>query len=195
MTLEDLTHTVVPLLIERVNSLENIIKSKDGLEKKLKTKIEELENVIDVNKREFELLKAEINPKIVKFESEFKTMSWLASDVVRPIITNKSTVPNVSIDSLISSEIERMMYQIDPQQSDPILPCAYNSVDFLEHCGQRPTEISETDNNVDLITPTCGRKESTIATDRNMKCDSYRAKLLEGINEKADSVATNLAKA
>ncbi|VDH98386.1 Hypothetical predicted protein [Mytilus galloprovincialis] len=248
-------NSTLQLLIERVNGLENILKSKDGIEKKLKAKIEELENVIDDNKRQFELLKAEITPKIVKFESEIKTMSWLASDVgefnfmahsskmkeiqseikqnriaitslqktfrknqpvlnpkilvnkqpstigtsehmstpMCPVNTNKSTVSNVSIDSLITTEIDRMMYQIDPQQSDPIIPGAYDSVDFLEHCGKRPTEIIETDNNADLITPSCG-KEIAIATNTNIKCDSYRDKLLEGINEKADCVVTKLAK-
>ncbi|VDI08552.1 Hypothetical predicted protein [Mytilus galloprovincialis] len=232
-------NSTLQLLIERVNGLENILKSKDGIEKKLKAKIEELENVIDDNKRQFELLKAEITPKIVKFESEIKTMSWLASDVgefnfmahsskmkeiqseikqnriaitslqktfrknqpvlnpkilvnkqpstigtsehmstpMCPVNTNKSTVSNVSIDSLITTEIDRMMYQIDPQQSDPIIPGAYDSVDFLEHCGKRPTEIIETDNNADLITPSCG-KEIAIATNTNIKCDSYRDKLL-----------------
>ncbi|CAG2244172.1 unnamed protein product [Mytilus edulis] len=110
-----------------------------------------------------------------------------------PVNTNKSTVSNVSIDSLITTEIDRMMYQIDPQQSDPIIPGAYDSVDFLEHCGKRPTEIIETDNNADLITPSCG-KEIAIATNTNIKCDSYRDKLLEGINEKADCVVTKLAK-
>ncbi|CAC5390888.1 SLC5A7 [Mytilus coruscus] len=66
-------NSTLQLLIERVNSLENIIKYKDGIEKKLKAKLEELEKVIDDNKRQFELLKAEITPKIVKFESELKT--------------------------------------------------------------------------------------------------------------------------
>ncbi|VDI69324.1 Hypothetical predicted protein [Mytilus galloprovincialis] len=74
-------NSTLQLLIERVNGLDNIIKSKDGIEKKLRAKIDELENVIDDNKRQFELLKAEITPKVVKFESEIKTMSWLASDV------------------------------------------------------------------------------------------------------------------
>ncbi|CAG2196181.1 PLAT [Mytilus edulis] len=104
-----------------------------------------------------------------------------------PVNTNKSTVSNVSIDSLITTEIDRMMYQIDPQQSDPIIPGAYDSVDFLEHCGKRPTEIIETDNNADLITPSCG-KEIAIATNTNIKCDSYIDKLLGGINEKAGTL-------
>ncbi|CAG2200520.1 unnamed protein product [Mytilus edulis] len=247
-------NSTLQLLIERVNGLDNIIKSKDGIEKKLRAKIDELENVIDDNKRQFELLKAEITPKVVKFESEIKTMSWLASDVgefnfmahsskmkeiqseikqnriaitslqktlrkgqpvlnpkilvnkqpstigtsehmstpMRPVNTNKSTVSNMSIDSMITTEIDRMMYQIDPQQSDPIIPGAYDSVDFLEHCGKRPTKIVETDNNAGSITPICAKE---IATDSNLKCDSYRDKLLGGINKNADNVATNLAKA
>ncbi|CAG2226973.1 unnamed protein product [Mytilus edulis] len=64
--------------------------------------------------------------------------------------------------------------------------------DILEHCGTRPTEIIKTDNNAGSITPICGKE---IATDSNLKCDSYRDKLLGGINKNADSVATNLAKA